>query len=71
MRDAGGVLGGMSLERAEPFWTHMSAYKLQSLEMGNLGNGSAGKGGPSIPFLAHFAPSRDMPPSTPPATLLV
>ena len=39
MRDARGVMRGMSLERAEPFWTHMSAYKLQkSLEMGNFGN---------------------------------
>ena len=27
MRGAGRVLGGMSLERAEPFWTHMSTYK--------------------------------------------
>ena len=39
--------GGMSLERAEPFWTDMSAYKLQtSLEMGNFGIDHAAKGGP-------------------------
>ena len=31
------MLGGMSLERVEPFWTHVSAYKLKkSLEMGNF-----------------------------------
>ena len=41
------MLGGMSLEQAEPFWTHVSAYKLpNSLEMGNLGTKSAAKGCP-------------------------
>ena len=47
MRGAGGVLGGMSLEGAELFWTHMSAYKLQkSHKMGNVGIDNAAKGGP-------------------------
>ena len=45
MRGAGGVLRGMSLERVEPFWFHMSTYKLQkSLEMGNFGIDRAAKG---------------------------
>ena len=31
------VLGSMSLEQEEPFWTHVSTYKLQnSFEMGNF-----------------------------------
>ena len=45
MRSAGGVLGGMSLERAER--THVSTYKLQKcLEMDKFGTNSAAKGGP-------------------------
>ena len=32
----------MSLKRVEPFWTHVTAYKLQkSVEMGNFGTNSA------------------------------
>ena len=46
MRGVGGVLGAMSLERAEPFWTHLRAYKLKKgLEMGNFGTGSEQRGG--------------------------
>ena len=38
MRSAAGVLSGMSLKQAEPFWTHATTYKHQKiLEMGNLG----------------------------------
>ena len=45
MRSVGGVLGGMSLKRTEPLWTHVSAYKLkQSLKMGNFGTNSAAPG---------------------------
>ena len=39
-------IGARFLERAEPFWTDLSADKLQkSLEMGNFGTGRAAKGG--------------------------
>ena len=38
MRGVGGVLGGMSLEQVQPFWAHMSKYKLEkSLERAILG----------------------------------
>ena len=38
VRDVEGVLGGMSLEGADPFWIHMSACKLQkSLKWAVLG----------------------------------
>ena len=41
------MLGGMSLTQAEPFWTHVTAGKLQkSLEMVNLGTYNAANGGP-------------------------
>ena len=47
MRGARGVLGGMSLEQAEPLWTHLGAEKLQNiLEMGNLGTNAVAQGGP-------------------------
>ena len=51
MRGAARVLGGLSLEQAEPVWTHMSTYKLKkALKMGNFGidratNGVPGKCG--------------------------
>ena len=36
----------MSLERARPFWTHMSTYKLRkTFEMANFGTDGATKGG--------------------------
>ena len=47
MRSVGRVLGGMSLEQAEPFWAHVTAYKLQSsLEMCTFLTIGATKGGP-------------------------
>ena len=43
---AGGVLGGMSLERAELFWTHVAAYKLKkALKWAILGPTVQQKGG--------------------------
>ena len=40
------MLGGMSLKRTEPLWTHVTAYKLKkSLEVGNFGTSIAAKGG--------------------------
>ena len=48
----GGLIGeecgwsARGLKRAEPFWTHVSAYKLQkSLEMGNFGTNKGGSKG--------------------------
>ena len=47
MRSASGVLSGMSVQRAKPFWTHVTAYKLQkSLAIGNFRANIAAEGDP-------------------------